>query len=66
MDAMAITVEAKDAAIDPARKEVLTRSLEKELHDVLLFSPKVSIVEPNSLPRVEIGKTRRVFDERSS
>jgi phenylacetate-CoA ligase len=66
MDAMAITIETKDAAINPERKEMLARSLEKELHDVLLFSPKVLIVEPNSLPREEIGKTRRVFDERSS
>ncbi len=65
MDSMTITVEAKDPALDPATKDQLGKSLEKELHDILLFSPRVSVVEPNSLSRVEVGKTKRVFDERS-
>ena len=65
-DSMAITVEAKDAKLDLMSKEKLAKSLEKELHDVLLFTPKVLIVEPNTLPRVEVGKARRVYDERSA
>ena len=64
-DSMTITVEAKDSTIEPATKENLAKSLEKELHDILLFTPKVSVVEPNTLPRVEVGKARRVFDDRS-
>ncbi len=65
IDSMIVTVEARDSGLDLGRKEILAKSLEKDLHDVLLFTPKVVIVEPNALPRVEVGKAKRVYDDRS-
>ncbi len=65
IDSMIVTVEARYSGLDLGRKEILAKSLEKDLHDVLLFTPKVVIVEPNALPRVEVGKAKRVYDDRS-
>jgi phenylacetate-CoA ligase len=65
LDKMTIEVESKDKIFDNAKRDLVSRKLSKALHDVLLFSPEVIIVEPNSLPRVEIGKTPRVIDERA-
>jgi phenylacetate-CoA ligase len=65
VDKMTIEVESKDKIYDNSKKELLSSKLSKALHDVLLFSPEVVLVDPNSLPRVEIGKTIRVIDERA-
>ena len=63
-DRMQITVESKERITDQSKKDLLAKKLSSSLHDVLLFSPEVIIVDPNSLPRVEVGKTVRVIDER--
>ena len=64
IDRMVIVVESREREIDNERKISLSKKLGSELHDILLFTPEISIAEPNSLPRVEVGKTKRVFDER--
>jgi phenylacetate-CoA ligase len=64
VDKMAVEIEAKDKISDDAKREQLSKRLSKALHDVLLFSPEVILVEPNTLPRVEIGKAVRVVDDR--
>ncbi len=64
IDRMTIEVESKEKILDSLKKETLSKKLAKDLHDRLLFSPEVIIVDPNSLPRVEVGKMPRVSDER--
>ena len=65
-DRMSITVEARETGIDDHVRQKLASALGKDLHDVLLFTPEVTVVDPNTLPRVEVGKAKRVFDDRSS
>jgi phenylacetate-CoA ligase len=64
-DRVSITVEARETGIDNQFRQKLASALGKDLHDVLLFTPEVTVVDPNTLPRVEVGKTKRVFDDRS-
>lgn len=66
IDSMSVTVEAKELGLDTAAREVLGKSLEKELHEILLFTPKVVVVDPKTLPRVEVGKAMRIHDDRPS
>jgi phenylacetate-CoA ligase len=66
IDRMSIVVESRDKGLDGEKRGELARKLGSELHDILLFTPDISIVNPNTLPRVETGKAKRVFDERSS
>ena len=66
IDSMTVTVEAKESGMNTVTKEMLGKSLEKELHDTLLFTPKILVVDPNTLPRVEVGKIVRVYDDRRS
>ncbi|MDG6994322.1 MAG: phenylacetate--CoA ligase [Nitrososphaerota archaeon] len=63
-DRMQITVESKERIADQSAREHLAKKLSASLHDILLFSPEVVIVDPNTLPRVEVGKAIRVIDER--
>ena len=63
-DRMQITVESREKIADQNKRDLLAKKLSSSLHDVLLFSPEVTIVDPNTLPRVEVGKTVRVIDER--
>lgn len=63
-DHMTIEVESKEKRLDEFKKEALSKKLARDLHDSLLFSADVVVVEPNSLPRIEIGKAVRVIDER--
>ena len=65
-DKMTVEVESKEKILDAARKEILSKKLERDLHDSLLFSPEVVVLDPNTLPRVEVGKAIRVTDERKS
>jgi phenylacetate-CoA ligase len=64
IDRMTIEVESKEKISDEAKRDLLSKRLAKALHDTLLFSPEIIVVDPNSLPRVEVGKTMRVNDER--
>lgn len=65
-DVARVEVECKEAGLDASKKEFLRKKLARDLHDALLFSPEVAVVEPNSLPRIEVGKAVRVHDERRS
>jgi len=42
----------------------LADELSTALGNILLFKPEVVVVEPGTLPRVEVGKAQRMFDER--
>jgi len=64
-DRMSIIVEARETGLDKEIRQKLASALGKDLHDVLLFTPEITVVDPSTLPRVEVGKTKRVFDERS-
>ena len=64
-DRMQITVESKDKIEDQNARTQLGKKISASLHDVLLFNPEVVIVDPNTLPRVEVGKANRVIDERN-
>jgi phenylacetate-CoA ligase len=64
VDKMTIEVESKKRLSDQEKRDLLSRKLAKDFHESFLFSPDVVVVEPNSLPRVEIGKAVRVIDER--
>jgi phenylacetate-CoA ligase len=64
VDRMIIEVESKEKIADQEKRDVISRKLAKALHDTLLFSPEIRIVDPNSLPRVEVGKAIRINDER--
>ncbi len=65
VDRVLIEVESKDKNMPELKRSELAKRLEKEIRNHVLFSPQVAIVEPNSLPRVEVGKARRVIDERN-
>jgi phenylacetate-CoA ligase len=64
LDRVTIEIESREKILDQSKKEVLSKKLAKDLRDGLLFSPEVIIIDPNTLPRVEVGKTKRVLDER--
>lgn len=64
VDRMQIEIESRERVQSPESRKSLADRLAKELHNILLFSPEVTIVEPNSLPRTEVGKAMRVVDER--
>jgi phenylacetate-CoA ligase len=66
VDKMTIEVESKEGLVASSKKEFLATKLAKDLHDTLLFSPEVIVLEPNTLPRVEVGKAVRVRDERNN
>lgn len=64
MDRMSIEVESREHIENQKLRESIAKKLSAELQNVLLFSPEIAIVDPNSLPRIEVGKMIRVFDER--
>ncbi len=64
IDRMSIVVESKDKIGDETTRMRMSEKLAFDLHEALLFTPNVTIVDPNSFPRIEGGKTKRVFDER--
>jgi phenylacetate-CoA ligase len=64
LDRVRIKVESKEKLEDQNRRENLAKKLAQRLRESLLFSSEVEVVDPNSLPRVEVGKAKRVFDER--
>ncbi|MGI0078989.1 MAG: phenylacetate--CoA ligase family protein [Nitrososphaerales archaeon] len=65
-DRMSIEVESRELIQSLEAREDLQRKLSAELQSLLLFSPEISIVDPNSLPRVEVGKMTRIIDERKN
>ncbi|MEM3651688.1 MAG: hypothetical protein QXL21_01040, partial [Nitrososphaerales archaeon] len=63
-DHMIIKVEAKNKIGEDEAKR-LAAKLSNELREVLIFTPEVIVVGPGELPRVEVGKAKRVVDERT-
>ncbi|MCE4615020.1 MAG: phenylacetate--CoA ligase [Desulfurococcales archaeon] len=63
LDKMRIEVEAGD---DVAREKymALERLVKSRLREVLLMNPRVEVVEPGSLDRVDGGKAKRIIDLR--
>jgi phenylacetate-CoA ligase len=66
LDKMLIQVESKEKILDPEKKHSLAKKLSYDLHNSILFTPEIVILDPNSLPRLEVGKSKRVNDERRS
>jgi phenylacetate-CoA ligase len=64
MDKMQIEVESREKIKTEEERADLAKKLSAGLHSVLLFSPEISVVDPNFLPRVEVGKSVRVIDKR--
>jgi phenylacetate-CoA ligase len=62
---VAISVESLEKIANQRERETLARRLTNDLRNTLLFSPDVVIVDPNTLPRVDLGKTKRVYDTRN-
>ncbi|GAB6036230.1 phenylacetate--CoA ligase [Fundidesulfovibrio butyratiphilus] len=67
IDQMRVKVEIKDEFFveDMRVLNALRQKIAHALKDELLITPKVDLVEPNSLPKSE-GKAQRVVDRRSS
>jgi len=65
VDRLTIIVESRNMMSSSEKQSVATK-LRNELRDVLLFTPEVEIVDPNQLPRVEVGKVKRIIDRRQN
>ncbi len=64
MDKMIVVVEAAKKLTDE-EKEALAKKLQYDLRENILVTPKVEVVDPGTLPRIEGGKAKRVIDRRS-
>ena len=64
VDKMEIVLEMKEK-MGESEKAKLIELLSSELKELLLFTPEVKLVHLGSLPRVEVGKAKRVFDKRA-
>ena len=63
LDRMALSVELDDG-FDGSRRDV-RESLRTRLENVLSFTPdELTLAEPGTLARTEVGKVQRVFDNR--
>jgi len=65
VDRLTVVVESRNVMSSNEKQDVATK-LKNELRDVLLFTPVVEIVDPGQLPRVEIGKAKRIIDRRQN
>jgi phenylacetate-CoA ligase len=65
LDRLYVVVESKEKLSDE-QKEQLARRLRERLHETLIINPRVRVVDPGELPRVEGGKAKRVIDKRRS
>jgi phenylacetate-CoA ligase len=66
LDRFEVQVEVQESVFSaPAdEREAYAQRLAQALHAALLVTPLVTLVGPGGIERVEVGKTRRVFDER--
>ncbi len=62
-DKLLIEVEAKES-LDETKASELARKVISDINNVALITPELRILPPNSLPRVEVGKAKRIYDER--
>jgi phenylacetate-CoA ligase len=65
-DRMTIEVESAAELKTAETREKLAGELASDLRNVLSFSPEVKVLDPGSLPRVEVGKAQRMLDERQA
>jgi phenylacetate-CoA ligase len=65
LDYLEVQVEVGEAIFSDEIKnlELREKQIEKELHEALLISTKVKLVEPKTIARSE-GKAKRVIDKR--
>lgn len=63
LDQLRILVEARDA-LAPDQRANIAHRLAQELHDRLMVESDVEILGPGALPRSEVGKAKRVVDDR--
>jgi phenylacetate-CoA ligase len=62
-DIVRIEVESS-RKLSEMERERLRAVLKENLTNVLLFQPEVVVVDPGTLPRVEVGKAQRLVDQR--
>lgn len=65
-DRMVIEVESISKLKDNESKDKLSRKLASDFRNTLSFSPEVKVLDPGTLPRVEVGKAQRMLDERQA
>ncbi|UXD21309.1 phenylacetate-CoA ligase [Ignicoccus pacificus DSM 13166] len=63
LDRMYVIVESKEK-LDEKSKEQLAKELEYSLRETLIITPRVKVVDPGEIPRIEGGKAKRVIDKR--
>jgi phenylacetate-CoA ligase len=63
LDKMRIEVEAEES-IPREKYRSLERAVQSRLKEVLLMNPRVEVLEPGSLERVDGGKAKRIIDLR--
>jgi phenylacetate-CoA ligase len=63
LDRMYVIVESKEK-LDEKAKEQLAKELERSLRETLIITPRVKVVDPGEIPRIEGGKAKRVIDKR--
>ncbi len=68
LDRFEVQVEVQAGVFDAPEDERAdyARRAARELHAALLVTPLVTLAGPGGIERVEVGKTRRVFDERGA
>jgi len=64
VDMLTIEVETKDV-ISRVQTEELSNKLKKDIQAVIVFTPKIDVLPPNSIPETGL-KAKRVIDERKS
>ncbi|MDJ0270135.1 MAG: phenylacetate--CoA ligase [Aigarchaeota archaeon] len=64
LDQLKIVVEARDK-VGGDEKARLAQILRRELHEILMVEPEVEVVDPMTLPRQEVGKAKRIIDNRA-
>ncbi len=63
-DRIKVVAETRERMHGP-EAESLVKTLTEDLRNVLMTGVEVELVEPMSLPRQEVGKAKRVIDQRS-
>ncbi len=64
LDQLKIVVESRDK-VGEDEKARLAQLLRRELHEILMVEPEVEVVDPMTLPRQEVGKAKRIIDNRA-
>lgn len=65
-DRVKIEVESASMLRENLAKEILARELATDMQNILSFSPEIEVLDPGTLPRVDVGKAQRMIDERQA